>query len=306
MIAWNEPYVYHENWIGYWLMDNQMPQDAFGDDWDKVESIAAEDWFYHKEANPREGVPSTSKPRPLEYGESYVIKVNEDIPEFRWGVSIFTQSPFVRKAVENFTYEDQSEYEVIDVLDIPSDVLEIGVFDGDKCIGAVAVQDTCEQILVYPDSTSTGEPYEFQVVTGRSIAPIQNYQVYREAEATYLPGEFGKTEPYAYHCVTLGEIGEGQSLTPAVLTLHGNYPNPFNPETRISYNLPEKAEVKILVYNIKGQLVKSLRQEIEEAGEHFVTWNGVDSQNRSCASGIYFCRISAGSQAKTQKMLLLK
>jgi hypothetical protein len=85
-----------------------------------------------------------------------------------------------------------------------------------------------------------------------------------------------------------------------------NYPNPFNPETRIAYSLPEETLVEISVYNIKGQKVKNLLLDTEEAGEHFIIWNGVDSQNRSCASGIYFCRISAGSQAKTQKMLLLK
>ena len=85
-----------------------------------------------------------------------------------------------------------------------------------------------------------------------------------------------------------------------------NYPNPFNPETKITYLLSEESEVEIAVYNIKGQLVKLLHQESEEAGEHFVVWEGMDNQNRSCASGIYFCRISTSSQVKTQKMLLLK
>jgi hypothetical protein len=97
-----------------------------------------------------------------------------------------------------------------------------------------------------------------------------------------------------------------ESIPTADVVLFPNLPNPFNPETTIAYSLPSKTQVEISVYNIKGQLVKTLCRGVEEAGDHFVRWNGTDSQNHSCASGIYFCRVSAGSQSKTQKMLLLK
>lgn len=300
---------FHENWIGYWLLDNQNPRDVFGANWDKVEGIYAEDWYYRRLVDPRNGTPiavPSSKTRPFEYGEGYIIKVNQDIPGFRWGVTGINLPSFERKEVQNFTYESKPEYEVIDVLDIPSDVTEIGVFDGNTCIGAVAVQDSCEQILVYPDSENTGEPYQFQVVSGRSVVTINNYHVYRDAEATFLAGVFGKSESYSYHCVKLGDRGEEQSIVPAVLSIHGNYPNPFNLQTRIAYYLPSKTNVEVSIYNIKGQLVKSFNRGAEEMGDHFVNWDGNDSFNRECASGIYFCRVVAGSRTKIHKMLLVK
>jgi hypothetical protein len=300
---------FQENWIGYWLLDNQDPKDVFGADWDKVESIYAEDWYYRRLVDPRNGsaiaVPS-SKTRPLEYGKGYIIKVNQDILGFRWGVTGINLPSYERKEVQNFIYESKPEYEVIDVLDIPSDMTEIGVFDEDICIGAVAVQDSCEQILIYPDTTSPGDPYQFQVISGKSIATIQNYSVYRDSEATFLNGEFGQSQPYSYHCVRLGDRGEEQSIVPADLTVHGNYPNPFNLDTRIAYYLPSESNVEISVYNIKGQLVKSYNRGIEEVGDHFVHWDGKDSNYRDCASGLYFCRISSGSQAIVHKMLLIK
>lgn len=65
--------------------------------------------------------------------------------------------------------------------------------------------------------------------------------------------------------------------TPVLETaLHGNYPNPFNPETIISYSLKEAGPVTIEVYNIKGQLVRTLVDETKHTGNHTVLWNGLD------------------------------
>jgi hypothetical protein len=98
----------------------------------------------------------------------------------------------------------------------------------------------------------------------------------------------------------------GEEL-PEYSQLLGNYPNPFNPETTIKFYTTEGTEnTEINIYNIKGQLVRELRIKNEGLRINSVVWDGKDSQDRSCASGIYFCRIKAGLQVKTQKMLLLK
>lgn len=97
-----------------------------------------------------------------------------------------------------------------------------------------------------------------------------------------------------------------------------NYPNPFNPTTTITFSTTaslhctttRQAEgtenTTLNIYNIKGQKIKTLVNEILPAGQHSVIWDGNDKRHNACASGIYFCRITAGSQMKTQKMLLLK
>ncbi len=85
-----------------------------------------------------------------------------------------------------------------------------------------------------------------------------------------------------------------------------NYPNPFNPETTISYSIPQKGRVKIEVFNVRGQKVTTLVNESQEAGNHSVVWNGRDKSDKACSSGIYFYRLETGSHTKTRKMLLLQ
>ena len=85
-----------------------------------------------------------------------------------------------------------------------------------------------------------------------------------------------------------------------------NFPNPFNPETNIVFNLLEEGQVQLDIYNIKGQKVKQLIKEQLIAGSHTVDWNGKNNSNKSVASGIYFYKISTGKDTDLKKMLLLK
>jgi hypothetical protein len=93
---------------------------------------------------------------------------------------------------------------------------------------------------------------------------------------------------------------------PKDFSLSQNYPNPFNPTTTISYALPANAYVKLVVYNILGQKVKTLVDEEQTAGYRQVVWNGQNDRGGTVGSGIYFYRIQAGSFTKTAKMSLLK
>ncbi len=88
---------------------------------------------------------------------------------------------------------------------------------------------------------------------------------------------------------------------PATFALDQNYPNPFNPVTVIKFALPKAAPVTLSVYNILGQVVASLADEVKQAGYHQVEFDA-----RSLASGVYFYRIEAGDFVATKKLLLLK
>jgi hypothetical protein len=85
-----------------------------------------------------------------------------------------------------------------------------------------------------------------------------------------------------------------------------NYPNPFNPETTISFILPEAEFVILSIYNLKGQKVCELYNGILEAGNHNLVWNGIDSKGRAVSSGIYFARIESGKRKQSHKMILMK
>ncbi|MBN2830218.1 MAG: T9SS type A sorting domain-containing protein [Candidatus Cloacimonetes bacterium] len=85
-----------------------------------------------------------------------------------------------------------------------------------------------------------------------------------------------------------------------------NYPNPFNPETRIRYVLSVSSETEVSIYNIRGQRVKQLFKGKAKAGEHLITWNGKDENNHPTASGVYFAIVKSNGNQQMRKMLLLK
>ena len=98
---------------------------------------------------------------------------------------------------------------------------------------------------------------------------------------------------------------------PADYTLYANYPNPFNPETIISYELPEEADVALRIFNVRGQLISTLVDRHEAAGTYNVSWNGKDSNGNSVAGGLYIYKIIATnadneSFTMSRKMTLLK
>jgi hypothetical protein len=105
---------------------------------------------------------------------------------------------------------------------------------------------------------------------------------------------------------TLVTSVEIDSRIPENFEVLPNYPNPFNSNTVISYSLPVSMEVSLIVYNISGESVAELVNSYQSAGSYKVTWNGRDNSGREAGSGIYFCRIRAGNNLFTYKMVLLK
>lgn len=85
-----------------------------------------------------------------------------------------------------------------------------------------------------------------------------------------------------------------------------NYPNPFNPSTSIEFNIPQSGTCSLGIYNIKGELVKTILSDNLEHGKHSLTWDGKNNNNKTSASGIYFYRLKTADQLLTKRMLLLK
>ncbi len=120
----------------------------------------------------------------------------------------------------------------------------------------------------------------------------------------FLYGDIGRTA-----CTQTIVANDPQTAPSAATALIGNYPNPFNPETTFSFSISDadsKQPVSLKIYNIKGQLVKTIANEKMAAGEHNLTWRGTSDTGTSVASGIYFYRLSTASKSHIRKMLLLK
>jgi len=103
-----------------------------------------------------------------------------------------------------------------------------------------------------------------------------------------------------------GQANEDNYCTLPDKIILSNYPNPFNPNTTITFDLQAKGRISLKVYNLKGELVKSLSEGLYGAGKHSIAWNGRDNNNKPAASGLYFYSIKAGNKVSTHKMMLLK
>ncbi len=163
---------------------------------------------------------------------------------------------------------------------------------------------------------------------------FQFYRVYRDTDPGFVPSEFnlhGQTaessfeDPsavpwqYSYKVSSIDYSGnEGPAGSPGTVTgvngpsaatrfaLHEATPNPFNPQTVLSFSLPAGGHVRLTIYNVAGRYVATLLDEARTAGRHELVWAGRDDQNRPVASGVYHYRIEAGTFVETKRMLLLK
>jgi len=85
-----------------------------------------------------------------------------------------------------------------------------------------------------------------------------------------------------------------------------NYPNPFNAQTSINYILPEEAKVRLFIYNIHGQTIRTLVDNVQAPGRYSMHWNGRDDFDRDAGSGVYIIRLEAGAQKLTRRVILVK
>ena len=100
-------------------------------------------------------------------------------------------------------------------------------------------------------------------------------------------------------------INIDESKVPTQYKLYQNFPNPFNPETFIKFDLPNSCRVKIIVYNVLGQHIKTLMNTKILAGSHKVVWDGTDNFSIPVSSGIYIYRIETTKFISVKKMVLI-
>jgi hypothetical protein len=110
-----------------------------------------------------------------------------------------------------------------------------------------------------------------------------------------------------FHVQSVLEVSaDDPTVTPQFTSLKGNYPNPFNPETTISFALDQTGHVSLDIFNIKGQKIATVVDGTMEAGNHNVVWNGKTDNNREAGSGVYFYRMKSGKYSSTKKMIMMK
>lgn len=130
---------------------------------------------------------------------------------------------------------------------------------------------------------------------------IGQYQYY--VKSKYAEG---RSRPSDYLNVNWSGVSNPDTPPQLMTALQANYPNPFNPSTTIAFSLAEASPVKLSIYNLKGQKVKSLHHGALSAGSHTITWQGDDDAGRKVSSGIYLIRYETPQKAYTRKAMLMK
>lgn len=114
----------------------------------------------------------------------------------------------------------------------------------------------------------------------------------------------------AFHGPVLIDVNlDGNSGAPSIplnTAFSGIYPNPFNPNTYVSFALAKASNVSISIYNSRGQLIRKLMDESRNPGHHRIQWNGLDEMGNGCGTGVYYFRMQADGKSFTRKGLLIK
>ncbi len=103
-------------------------------------------------------------------------------------------------------------------------------------------------------------------------------------------------------------VEEGKKIGNAIksFTLLQNYPNPFNPSTTIEYKIPKAGNVDVNIYNINGQLIRTIKSGFQNFGIYKVIWNGENNLGQKVSSGIYLLQVKYNKSILTKKIILIK
>ncbi len=184
-------------------------------------------------------------------------------------------------------------------------------FDGMETIG------TAMRLAEFTDPQGQSGVYTFtaatlnQVGTSRIISmPVDLMFVYTDPDApgNALPGRVQLLgDVLEYFGIPAGGDPSGTEDVPGITFRTSHYPNPFNPNTTIKYSMPKAGHLSLKVYNVRGQLIKTLIDGVRPAGEdQTIVWDGSDNQGSTVSSGVYFYEARVGSEVKIGKMTLLK
>jgi hypothetical protein len=291
----------YENWIGYFVGKTQHVYDAFDGYLDNINYIQHQEWSIDS-SHGWPDVPYTLSP-----GDMVVVECDQDIVNFCWVRESETER-FIVQEPQNFSYTEEADYIPIYMSLDPEDLpTEIGAIINGECKGATVVQDTSAQICAYIMECQGGSlEFEFYYGSRSENKIIREYNVYDHETGYRETTTIDLKYKQDYYYVSFRSPSSNGSDDLPVKLSASNYPNPFNPTTTISYDLPSDGNIELSIYNIRGQHVKILIMGEQIAGSYEVVWNGKDNNEKSVSSGIYFYKLSTKDETIMKKILMLK
>lgn len=211
--------------------------------------------------------------------------------------------------IDEFSPDFEHDFMLIDLPAVQTFTLDHEEGKPEVTLSWAAPDDPFYPVLSYKvyKKTGPGSIEEIAELTNTSFSEdlllIGSY--FYHVRPVYSAGEGAPSDTLELQILPAGTGDEDQIAT-LVNTLHPNSPNPFNPSTTISLDLAKAGYAQLKIYNLKGQLIKSLIKGNLAAGHHRLVWDGLDDNHRTVASGVYLYRLETDGFVNTRKMLLMK
>ena len=257
-------------------------------------------------------------------GKGYAVRVNEDCTltygDSRSGID-FDMSTIVRTNTKTQHFErvwQGNGWQHFNIyLTINEEFLqnisigdEIAVYDNDICVG-VAVYNGEEDYITITSSMSDNSSSEQNGFRPNENFSLRFYKSNTQTETidSYIDILEGDNifTANGSAVVSLSQFTSNtDTVIPNTTGINAIYPNPFNPDTNIRFSLKQAGEIKLEIFNVKGQRIKTLVEGHHNAGIYQVNWNGLDNNNKKVSSGIYFTRLVTSEKQQVKKMVLIK
>ncbi len=261
-------------WSGMWVYNNVFPQPKMGD-WIRVKGTVQENYGVTRLSNLTELTVITPN-----YGVFQPAKVRTG--DIGTGKPLAEAYEDVLICVENLTVTNP----------FPDGASNFGEFTIDDGSGPIRVDDAFNAFNGNLDSS---------FVLGDHIDKLIGFQYFSFSNYKILPRNYNDIIGHTHVAVK-----EETKSSVKGFRLDANYPNPFNSQTFIRYSIPTQSTVTVLIYNLLGEKVRTLYQGVAAPGEYQILWDGLDDNNRSVSTGIYFCQLKSNNSIITRKMLYLK
>ncbi len=301
-----------ENWVGYWLYQEQSPFDAIEpNQLDDLAIIKAQDWYCYRDETPAGSGQAPwicalnigiNAPR-LKYGDMVILKSYNDISGFHWQNSTSPSPSEVKSATVHYQYEEQADYTAYLIeIDTSNRPQEIGAFIGDSCIGATTVlpDDTLVLIRGYDKDTVGDVVFEEYYSTKSSVPAITDYFVKIPGKQLWQKRTINNKEGKSHYLIsfkqkkTVRPVNNDNDFALKV------YPNPAQNRLTVEYITSSDINTILEIYDVTGKKIVNL-QNCLTAGMH---QNIINTQHFK--NGIYLLRVSTGNQTAVKRFVVNK
>jgi hypothetical protein len=300
----------HENWVGYFIAESQMPEDAIPEDvFDHITYLKAQYWTMIRQ----ETEPYTwfikGNVTPIRYGDMVIIEVDSQ-QTLVWNNPEEPAEEMEALTTEYYSFTEQADYLPIFVeTDSISDIQEIAVLAGNEVVGAGVrlPGDTLVEVNAYLEGVPAGTPLEFETWSGYKSQPVLagDYAVQNRNTGNYEKRVIYKGERAKYHLVSL-KAGQ-DALISKSLSDATCLPNPFSRETLFTFRLNTEGNVGLAIYDLAGNHISELLNGELPAGYYEAVWDGRNTAGTQMQNGVYIYKLIAGDGNEISgKVVLIK